>query len=524
MNSYKVLIAEDEGLIAMDIAAHLEALGHTVVATVSTAEEAIEQARNAQVVLMDIRLDGPVDGIEAASKIRERYRLPVLFLTAQADPSTLERAKLAAPFGYMVKPLVHASLQPSLEIAMYKHQMELRLEESEAWLRATLASTADAVIVTDPQGQIRFLNPAAEALGGQSWTSVSQLLPEDPVPLAILQDGPLAIQARVGERWVEGSAAPLKASGQVIGGVVTLRNVTARRREEQRLRQLEKAEMAGRLAAGVAEDFASLIAVISKHCEQLLRQFADYSPVHAALEEIQQATAAADKIVRSLADLSARRPGHLQVLSLNGILRRMFKFIQSVAGDRIKVTIRSAESVGKIYADLAHTEELITQLVLYAIKAMPSGGELILETTSAGDHAVLAVTHTGTPTDFDAVNISLLRYLTSDENRLEVSFPQWIDPEPGAEAPTLLLIEPRESIRARLHNFFEASGFNLLEAADDEQADALLDLHRVDLVIGGSAEPDAIPVLRVTPPYTEQQLLEQVRALLGPPLTFSAST
>src|ERR1700681_560279 len=140
MNTYKVLIAEDEGLIAMDIAAHLESLGHTVVATVSTAAEAIEQARHAQVVLMDVRLDGPVDGIEAATKIRERYRLPVLFLTAHADPSTLERAKLAAPFGYIVKPLAAAALQPSIEVAMYKHQMERRLEESERWHRATLAS------------------------------------------------------------------------------------------------------------------------------------------------------------------------------------------------------------------------------------------------------------------------------------------------------------------------------------------------------------------------------------------------
>ena len=524
MNSYKVLIAEDEGLIAMDIAAHLEALGHTVVATVSTAEDAIEQARNAEVVLMDIRLEGPVDGIEAASKIRERYRLPVLFLTAQADPSTLERAKLAAPFGYMVKPLAHASLQPSIEIAMYKHQMELRLEQSEAWLRATLASTTDAVIVTDPHGQIRFLNPAAETLGGRTLESISQLLPEDPVPLAILRDAPVAIETRVAEQWVEGSAAPLKSAGQVIGGVVTLRNVTARRREEQRLRQLEKAEMAGRLAAGVAEDFASLIAVISNHSEQLLRQFADYSPVRTALQEIQQATAAAGKITRSLADLSARRPGHLQVFSLNSILRRMLKFIQSVAGEKIAVSFRPGAGVGKTYADEAHTEELVMQLVLYAIKAMPSGGQLILETSPAADHAMLAITHTGIPHDFDAANISLLRYLSSDENRLEVSFPQWLDPEPAAEAPTVLLIEPRESIRARLHNFFEASGFNLLEAADDEQADALLDLHKVDLVIGGGAEAGTIPVLRLESPYTEQQLLERVRTLLDPPLTFSAST
>ncbi len=71
---------------------------------------------------------------------------------------------------------------------------------------------------------------------------------------------------------------------------------------------------------------------------------------------------------------------------------------------------------------------------------------------------------------------------------------------------------------------FEASGFNLLEADDDYQADTLLDLHEVDLVIGGSAERDAVQVLRLTPPYTEQQILEQVRALLDPPLTFSAAS
>jgi len=522
MNTYKVLIAEDEGLIAVDIAEHLEALGHTVVATVSTAAEAIEQARNAQVVLMDIRLDGPVDGIEAASKIRERYRLPVLFLTAQVDPSTLERAKLAAPFGYIVKPLAHAALQPSIEIAMHKHQMELRLEESEAWFRATLTSSADAVIVTDPQGQIRFLNPAAEALGGSAVTAVSQLLPEDPVPLAILQDAPVPIHTRVAEQWVEGFAAPLKASGAIIGGVVTLRDITARRREEQRLRQLEKAEVAARLAAGVAEDYAMHIAVVRTQSEQLLRHFADYSPVHTALEEIQQAAAAADKITRRLADLGARSPGHLQVLGLNGILRRMSKFI---AGDRIAVNIRPGTGVGKIYADAAHTEEVIMQLVLHAVKAMPGGGQLSLETAAAGDHATVSVKHTGIPADFDTVNLSLVRYLTPDGNLLEASFPQWTEPEPSAGAPpTLLLIEPRESIRARLHNFFEAGGFNLLEAGDDEQANTLLDLHEVDLVIGGSAERDAIPVLRLTPPYTEQQLLEQVRALLDPPLTFSAST
>src|SRR5690242_601635 len=96
-NSYKVLVVEDEGLIAHDIATRLEALGHHVVGTVATAEEAVDQAAGADLVLMDIRIDGQRDGIDAAREVRARHHVPVVFLTAHADRATLERAKAADP-------------------------------------------------------------------------------------------------------------------------------------------------------------------------------------------------------------------------------------------------------------------------------------------------------------------------------------------------------------------------------------------------------------------------------------------
>src|SRR6202051_3931720 len=102
--SHKILVVEDEGLIAHDISSRLQALHHEVVGVASTAKEAIEKAAEADLVLMDIRLDGPADGIEAAIAIRERYRIPVIFITAHADRATLERAKAADAFGYLVKP------------------------------------------------------------------------------------------------------------------------------------------------------------------------------------------------------------------------------------------------------------------------------------------------------------------------------------------------------------------------------------------------------------------------------------
>src|SRR5580704_9135676 len=109
--SYKVVVVEDEGLIAHDIASRLQTLGHQVLATASTAEDAVAHAGAADIVLMDIRIDGPRDGIDAAREIRAKYRIPVVFLTAHADRATLDRAKAAGPFGYLVKPFGPSALQ-----------------------------------------------------------------------------------------------------------------------------------------------------------------------------------------------------------------------------------------------------------------------------------------------------------------------------------------------------------------------------------------------------------------------------
>ena len=529
--AYNILIVEDEGLIGLDIAHRLEALGHTVAATVGTVDEALQQAEGVDIVLMDIRLDGPGDGIDAARRIRERFQLPVVFLTAHADRSTLERAKVAEPYGYLVKPVASASLQTTIEIAIHKHQMERRLEESEAWFRASLGSVADAVIVCDPQGNVRTLNPAAEKLLDGKRVPAAELFPDDPVALAILEDAPVAINTRLGEKVVEGWAAPVKAGKGLLGAVLTLRDVSARRREQLRLRQMDRGVALARLAAGIAADYGNLVATIRNQSEQLLNQFADYSPVRQALEEIQQAAAAADQITRRLAGIGSSHPGHPEALSLHAMLRRMTRLIQSVAGERVTVAVHPGAASGKIHADAAQAEDLLMSLVLHAVGAMPAGGHLRVETADVADQVCLAVTHDGTPEDPDNPDLSVARFLTpEDSHRLEAFFPRWNEPEPVAGVtPTLLLIEPREPIRAQLHKFFESKGYNLLEAADDDQARALLELQEVDLVIAGASEigaveGESVPVLAVTPPFTQQALLEQVRAAIEAGLTFSAAT
>jgi signal transduction histidine kinase len=138
MSGKKILIVEDEVIIAEDIADTLRSFGYAVVGVVSSGKRAIEKAGTLQpdLVLMDIMLPGEIDGIDAAESIRNRFRIPVVYLTAYADETTLQRAALTEPFGYLVKPFEDKELRTTIEIALRRHQAEekirSRLEAAEA--------------------------------------------------------------------------------------------------------------------------------------------------------------------------------------------------------------------------------------------------------------------------------------------------------------------------------------------------------------------------------------------------------
>ncbi len=126
MEPPRILIVEDEYIIANDIQASLEDMVYTVCAIVSTGEEAIEkiEIENPDLVLMDIMLKGNMDGIEASELIRSKFDVPVVYLTAYADENILQRAKVTEPMGYLLKPFKDSELRSTIEVALYKHRME----------------------------------------------------------------------------------------------------------------------------------------------------------------------------------------------------------------------------------------------------------------------------------------------------------------------------------------------------------------------------------------------------------------
>jgi CheY-like chemotaxis protein len=133
----RILIVEDESVVAKDIEIRLKGLGYAVSAIASSGEGAIQKAAETHpdLVLMDIVLKGDMDGIEAASQIRSRLNIPVLYLTAYTDEKTLERAKITEPFVYIIKPFQERELHSNIEMALFKHKVERERKEMEEALR-----------------------------------------------------------------------------------------------------------------------------------------------------------------------------------------------------------------------------------------------------------------------------------------------------------------------------------------------------------------------------------------------------
>lgn len=258
--SAKILVVEDEGLIALDIESHLIDLGYQVPGIAETGADAILLALEAQpdLVLMDIRLKGNIDGIQAAAKITDKLDIPIIFLTAFADADTLNKAKQVSPFGYILKPFDPMDLRTSIEIALHKHHFDQEVRQQKTWLHTILASIGDAVVATDNQGSVTYMNRVAESI--TQWQQaealgkdVSDVIPlitgtaknilENPLKQVlrehqevVLPDNTYLITKNQEEIPIDDSAVPIvDDQNQSHGAVIVFRDITERLEANQQL-------------------------------------------------------------------------------------------------------------------------------------------------------------------------------------------------------------------------------------------------------------------------------------------------
>jgi PAS domain S-box-containing protein len=262
MEKTRILIVEDDRLFTQDLEYMLQSLGCDVVAAVSSGEEAIKKAAESSpdLVLMDIRLDGNIDGIGASKKIGEQSSIPVIYLTAHSDEATLQRARLTEPFGYLIKPLNQRDLQTTIEVALYKSQVEMKLRKKEQLLSSILDNIGDGLISTNAEGFISFMSPLAEKLTG--WKSEDALGKDLKEIFHLLdENGQIVAQKYMTKALSEGdivnstdrhllikktgakipirvTASPIRTGeNNITGAIISFRDVTEHEKKEDSLRR-----------------------------------------------------------------------------------------------------------------------------------------------------------------------------------------------------------------------------------------------------------------------------------------------
>lgn len=247
MEKAKIMVVEDNKIISLEIRQRLESMGYEVKAVSYTGEDAVVKATETvpDLVLMDIKLGGKMDGIEAAEKIRFLLDIPVVYLTAYSDEATLERAKVTEPFGYIVKPLEERELHSTIEISLYKHKIEKRLKESEAKYHAIVEGFDGYVYIASRDYKLKFMNKnLIHRIGANAtnntchlslyqknapcqWCKMDQVIQGKTVRFERLDDS--------GERWFDEVQTPINDEhGQILVQTM-IRDITDRKKNEEKI-------------------------------------------------------------------------------------------------------------------------------------------------------------------------------------------------------------------------------------------------------------------------------------------------
>jgi PAS domain S-box-containing protein len=435
-----ILVVEDEGIVARDIQRTLTLLGYSVPRTARSGAEALSAVDELvpDLVLMDIKLKGKIDGIETTTLMQERWDIPVIYLTAHADDSTLARAKETAPQGYLLKPFNPRELRTAIEVGLRKHELERKLAERERWFSTTLASIGDAIIATTPEGSITFMNPVAESLTGwlredaqgKPLVEVLRLVGEDgqelesPTGRAIR--GRFRVQLPPNTRLLakqgqsldvdDSATAIVDDRGRLLGGVVVFRDVTERKKTEERLALAERLASIGTMAAGTAHEINNPLAavvgnvafanerlaiVLDKACDrpggaEFVSQLQD---VREALSEANQAAERVRRIVLDLKKFARTGVPDRQVLELSDVLESALKLADNQIRHRARLR-REYQTTPLVDADEGQLVQVFTNLMLNAGQAIGDGtaseNEICIATMTGGEgRAIVEVRDTG---------------------------------------------------------------------------------------------------------------------------------
>jgi len=399
----KILVVEDEGIVALDIQNRLRQLGYVVPKFVMSGEEAVTAVAQLEpdLVLMDIKLKGEMDGVDTAVKIRQEHDTPVIFLTAFADEPTLERAKMAEPYGYLLKPFQERELLATIRMALYRQQIEQQLKESEARFRSIIENAIDGFVLVDQDGLVAAWNPAMVMISGLSkeevlkrpfWDVHYQMMCDDQKSIqaknameaatkAILKTGQISLEDlnREGciqrpdgsQRFLQSRAFTITQNDEVMLATI-MRDVTLEKALEAQLSHKQKMESLGILAGGIAHDFNNLLAVMLSQSSLALTQLQPGTPARSHLEKAVQAMQIASDITQKLLAFSGRGQFLGDPVDVNAFLDKWWDVLKTAVPNNITITHTGKldEALPPIKMDGEQVVQALLHIIENAVEAI----------------------------------------------------------------------------------------------------------------------------------------------------------
>jgi CheY-like chemotaxis protein len=196
----KILIVEDEPIVALDLQQELEQFGCEVVALAQSADEALMSVEESQpdLALMDLHIVGSLDGIQTARLLRDAYQVPSIFLTAYSDDATIARAVREMPYGYLTKPFQTRELKATLQVALHKAKVDAGLRKAHGKISTSVDGMNEALLTVTLNGDIQFMNSAAERLTGRSREQAAECHLREVLDLRDTRNRPISMPARHG--------------------------------------------------------------------------------------------------------------------------------------------------------------------------------------------------------------------------------------------------------------------------------------------------------------------------------------
>lgn len=432
--SFRVMVVEDQGIVANDIGMRLKGLGYEVVALCNSGEEAIDKAKevNPDIILMDIMLGSGIDGIEAARKIKERQEIPLIFLTAYEDDQTLARAKEVAPLGYILKPYDERDLRTNIEIALNKHHMETKLHKSQRRFQVLAQEIADAVVVMTSD-KFLWTNKAFASLLGYTDSEIVGHRPVD-----FIADEEKEMFSQRANFWLEGKDIFSHYETVFIGKnrrpltvdisakkidfdehealLMVIRDVTSRKRLETDLRHLkdtlqgevertteeltnaqerliysEKLAALGTLAMG--SEFRQKMHQMRSALSGLEQKASSSTDLSVELQSFGEGLAYIDKVFGTFAILNDAYCLQSEVVDVDVLLREVLEKFSLPAGVSLEKHIE--DQLPFVRGDKEKIEYVILNLLSNAVSSIDGEGNVEVDAYSEDSELVIMVADDG---------------------------------------------------------------------------------------------------------------------------------